>query len=88
MPRRQTGQTRMELAEDIANRFHYHKPEGKHLDAHQALRAEYSAFATRVCSIMPECRERSLFLTKLEESGFWAHAGIARVEDIPDDSSG
>jgi hypothetical protein len=45
--------------------------------AHEQVREAYKNLG-KTLSNLPQGRERSLALTKLEESGFWAHAAIAR----------
>ena len=65
---------------DLRNRFLYHKPDGEHVTRHEMTRDGFLHFALEMASLVPEGRERSLMLTKLEEASFWAHAGIARNE--------
>jgi hypothetical protein len=43
-----------------------------------AIRAEAQHLAVLIADMVPEGREQSLALTKLEEVMFWANAGIAR----------
>lgn len=44
----------------------------------QTVAAEARSLAMTVCGLCPASRERSLALTKLEESVMWARASIAR----------
>lgn len=44
----------------------------------QAVAAEARSLAMTVCGLCPDSRERSLALTRLEESVMWARASIAR----------
>lgn len=66
---------------DLNNRFKYHRPDERAQNDHQAARAHFLAFACAIDSLLPESREKSLFLTNLEQAGFWAHAAIARHDD-------
>lgn len=70
---------RAELAEELANRFSYHPPKGEEqTDKYQELRASARAFAFQLCRLVPDSRERSLALTKLEECVMHANSGVAR----------
>ena len=66
---------------DIDNRFTYHTPKHDQTTRYAVLRAiakEYAKAITRYC---PNSREKSLAITKLEESVMWANASIARNEN-------
>lgn len=63
---------------DIENRFTYHKPRDGQEEHFHNLRASAKATAQLIDAYVPEGREKSLALTKLEEAVFWANAGIAR----------
>jgi hypothetical protein len=69
----------MTTIEDIGNRFDYHAPDeekqAKHVKARSMLQAIAYEFGM---NLLPEGREKSLALTKLEEAMFWANAAIAR----------
>lgn len=69
-----------ELQADIERRFTYHKPGGDQPERYQALRGYARELALVMCRMVPESRERSLAVGKLEEAIFWANAGIARRE--------
>jgi hypothetical protein len=66
-------------------RFGYHSPadaknpEERCLD-HELVRAACKEAARVIILRCPEGRERSLAITKLEESMMWANAGIARQD--------
>ena len=66
---------------DLDNRFDYHAPTEASRDDHQTIRQEIKAFAALVLDTIPTSRESALFLTHLEQAGFWAHAAIARNQD-------
>lgn len=68
----------MKLAE-LGNRFNYHPattPERQ--EAHEQVRRCVMGAAAKLDTLMPEGREASLAITKLEEAMFWANAAIAR----------
>ena len=63
---------------EIEHRFRPHVPtdDGSALIEH--TRAEFERLAETLARTLPEGREKSLAITALEESSFWAIAGIAR----------
>lgn len=63
---------------DIDKRFTYHPPKVENVDKFSAIRTEAREFAKIINSLVPEGREKSLAITKLEEVVMWANAGIAR----------
>lgn len=66
--------------EEIEKRFTYHPPKGDQPVRYEDLRDEAKVLAYLIHSTVPESREKSLALTKLEECVMWANAGIARRE--------
>lgn len=64
--------------EDLKNRFTYHAPKEGQPEKYQTLRFEVLKLALLINQFCPESREKSLAITALEESVFWANAGIAR----------
>ena len=64
--------------DDLDNRFTYHKPKEGQPETYQALREAAKSLAEHINAVCPECREKSLAITELEASIFWANAGIAR----------
>lgn len=66
---------------DLINRFEHHTPSSPGvITAHEDTRAACLHLARVVNEIVPESREKSLALTKIEEAMFWANAGIARLQ--------
>ncbi len=66
--------------EDYAKRFTYHEPKADQQPRYMELRARARELAELMLESCPPSRERSLAMTKLEESVFWANAAIARRE--------
>lgn len=64
----------------LVNNFTYHKPFGDQPERYVALRDAAKEFAATILRLCPESRERSVALTELETSVFWANAAIARNE--------
>lgn len=66
--------------EEITRRFTYHAPKQGQPELYESIRNVARDFATRINDLCPESREKSLAMTKLEESVMWANASIAREE--------
>jgi hypothetical protein len=71
--------------DDIAHRFAFHaattqERKDEHTSARQILRRA----ADELNELVPDGREKSIVVTKLEEAMMWANAGIARdrTEDL------
>lgn len=67
----------------LKNRFTYHPPTSEQTVKYQELRRNAFNLAILINALVPDSREKSLSLTKLEEAIFWANAGIARNNDRP-----
>lgn len=65
---------------DVENIFKYHSPKEGQPAKYEVLRNQAKITAALIIELCPESRERSLALTKLEESIMWANASIARNE--------
>lgn len=65
--------------EELTHRFKFH-PANDDLtrNAHQRVREECLSLVYLLSEIVPDGRELSLVITKIEEVMFWANAGIAR----------
>ena len=63
--------------EALNNSFTYHAPKQDQPDRYVALRAKAKEFAELIILACPESRERSLSITKLEETCMWANKAIA-----------
>jgi hypothetical protein len=66
-------------ASDIEHRFAFHPADSvQRQSAHGSVRLEVKQLAHFMDAQLPEGREKSLAITKLEEAMFWANAAIAR----------
>lgn len=64
---------------DIEHRFKFHPADtDTKRDAHTAIREACGDLAQFVNERVPDGREKSTAITKLEEVMFWANAGLAR----------
>lgn len=68
--------------QDLQNRTSHHQLSDAGADRVLQVRALALDAAQAVADLVPEGRERSLALTKIEEMLFWANAGIARAPDF------
>lgn len=64
--------------EQIKRNFTYHKPSIGSQDKFVDLREKAKELALLINESCPDSREKSLAMTKLEESNMWANAAIAR----------
>ena len=65
-------------SEELDTRFTYHAPKEGQPEQYQKLRNHAKELAFIIWAEVPDSREQSLALTKLEEAIMWANAGIAR----------
>jgi hypothetical protein len=64
---------------DIESRFTYHPPKDPEtIASHEAVRDELRVTALLLDEMLPDSREKSIAITKLEEALMWANAAIAR----------
>lgn len=70
----------MPESEEITKRFTYHAPKGNQPERYELIRANARGLANLLMEMVPDSREKSIALTKLEEFVMWANAGIARNE--------
>lgn len=62
----------------IDNAFTYHAPKEGQPEKYQVIRDSAKGLAYLIDEVVPDSREKSLAITKLEECVMWANAGIAR----------
>lgn len=65
---------------ELENRFTYHAPKGDQPARYTLIRNTALEFAKMIDEYVPDSREKTIALTKLEEVSMWANAGIARNE--------
>lgn len=65
---------------EIEKNFSYHAPKEGQPAKYEALRDKAKELAYLIDELVPGSREKSLALTNLEQSVFWANAAIARNE--------
>lgn len=63
--------------EQIEKSFVYHAPRPDQVPRYEALRSTAKALAEMIHQKVPDGREKSVALTKLEEAIMWANKGIA-----------
>ena len=64
----------------IENNFKYHTPKEGQPEKYTSIREKSKELAYLIEELVPNSREKSLAITKLEEVSMWANAGIARNE--------
>jgi hypothetical protein len=62
----------------INNNFMYHAPKEGQPEIYQNIRSKAKELVFLIQHVVPESREKSLAITKIEEAVMWANAGIAR----------
>jgi len=62
----------------IEENFTHHAPKEGQEEVYKSIRDTAKHFANLIDDSMPDSREKSLAVTKLEEAVFWANAGISR----------
>lgn len=66
---------------DLENRFNFHPATTEEkANAHTSIRVHCFDVAAHINNAMPDCREKSLAITALEEVMFWGNAGLARLD--------
>jgi len=68
----------MTAREQIKRNFIYHTPDQESIDKLDKLREKAKELALLIDEHCPNSREKSLAMTKLEESNMWANAAIVR----------
>lgn len=64
----------------IINNFTYHPPKEGQAEKYIIIRDTAREFALTINNLVPDSREKSIALTRIEETVMWANAGIARNE--------
>jgi hypothetical protein len=66
-----------ELARRIENSFTYHAPKDDQQTRYVELRDTAKHLAEKINNLVPNSREKSLAITKIEEAIMWANKAIA-----------
>lgn len=66
---------------EIDSRITYHPPSERAKVLHDSVRTTIGDAMERFANQLPDTRETSIVMTKLEEAMFWANAAIARNHD-------
>lgn len=69
---------RTDIRDRVESDFSFHPATAETGPKHEAVRSLLKDAARELIEFVPEGREQSLALTKLEEAMYWANAGIAR----------
>lgn len=67
--------------EEIDARITYHPPTDRAKVLHDSVRQTIGDAMEKFSNQLPDTRETSLVITKLEEAMYWANASIARNHD-------
>lgn len=67
----------MTIRAQIENSFTYHAPKEGQPEVYELLRYRAKELAHLINEYVPDGREKSLAITKLEETVMWANKGIA-----------
>jgi hypothetical protein len=70
---------RAAFEKDLENRFKYHAPDSDRAAFHEQVRGVCYNAALALDQLIPDGREKSLVITKLEEVMFWSNAALARM---------
>lgn len=65
----------------IENNFSHHPPKEGQPETYELIRGEAKKLAYIIDDNVPNSREKSLAMTNLEQTVFWANAAIARNSD-------
>jgi len=65
---------------ELKVRFTYHRPTEKLHNLMDRIRVKGFRFAEVLITMLPESRERSIAVRKIEEAVFWAQAALTRQE--------
>jgi len=64
--------------QELDNRFKYHAPTKEQVEIYGEIRNQFRGLAEKLNAWLPESREKSLAITKLEEAVMHSNSCIAR----------
>lgn len=62
---------------NIEETFKYHNPKGNQSEMYDSIRSKAKELAVLIDTTCPDSREKSIAMTKLQETTMWANASIA-----------
>ena len=68
------------MGDNFDRKFKYHELKEGQAEKYNNIRATAKQFALLIEQSVPDSREKSLAITKVEEAMMWANSGIARNE--------
>ena len=68
------------MGDNFDRKFKYHEVKEGQDEKYNNIRATAKQFALLIEQSVPDSREKSLAITKVEEAMMWANSGIARNE--------
>ena len=66
---------------EIMNTFRYHSPNLKRAKTHEQIRERMTATVVEVAGLIPASRERSTFITLMQQAQMMANAAVAIHND-------
>jgi hypothetical protein len=70
---------------ELETRFIYHPPQLWQIPFYEEMRVRGFTLAEWIDQRLPDCREKSLALTSIEQAIMWANAGMARRGTRPEE---
>jgi hypothetical protein len=70
---------------ELETRFTYHPPQSWQIPFYEEMRVRGFTLAEWIDQRLPDCREKSLALTSIEQAIMWANAGMARRGTKPEE---
>ena len=63
--------------EQIRDIFRYHSPNPESIWVHETIRKKITLITVEIAALIPESRERSLFITHMQQGQMMANAAVA-----------
>ena len=65
------------IPSQITESFRHHNPTPKQVEAFNGVEEAITNVTIKIAGLIPPSRERSLFITKMQEAKMWANTGLA-----------
>lgn len=62
---------------EIRDSFRYHSPDAEQLERFETIRETMIDATVKVAALIPDSRERSLFITNMAQAQMWANKSVA-----------